>query len=42
VDAVYVLHAFAKKTQKTTARDVEIGRQRLALLRTLRESHGEN
>jgi phage-related protein len=27
-EAVYVLHAFEKKTQKTERRDIEIGRQR--------------
>jgi len=29
-DAVYVLHAFQKKTQTTSKRDVDIARQRLA------------
>lgn len=29
-DAIYVLHAFQKKTQTTSARDIEIARQRLA------------
>ena len=28
-DAVYVLHCFQKKTQKTAARDVELARRRL-------------
>lgn len=27
-DAVYVLHAFAKKTQKTSRKDIEIARRR--------------
>ena len=27
-EAIYVLHAFEKKTQKTPARDLEIGRER--------------
>jgi len=27
-EAVYVLHAFQKKTQKTAKHDIEIGRQR--------------
>ena len=27
-EAIYVLHAFQKKTQKTAKRDIEIGRQR--------------
>ncbi|HZB89290.1 MAG TPA: type II toxin-antitoxin system RelE/ParE family toxin [Terracidiphilus sp.] len=29
-DAIYVLHAFQKKTQATSKRDIEIARQRLA------------
>ena len=29
-NAVYVLHAFEKKTQKTRQADIELGRQRLA------------
>jgi len=29
-DAVYVLHAFQKKTQSTSKRDTDIARQRLA------------
>ena len=29
-EAVYVLHAFEKKTQKTAKRDIELGRARLA------------
>lgn len=32
-DAVYVLHAFQKKTQATSKRDVEIARERFAQLR---------
>ena len=28
-DAVYVLHAFQKKTQKTAQRDIDLARQRL-------------
>jgi len=27
-DAVYVLHAFQKKTRKTTQRDIELARRR--------------
>jgi phage-related protein len=27
-EAIYVLHAFQKKTQKTAKRDIEVGRQR--------------
>lgn len=29
-EAVYVLHAFQKKTQKTARRDIELARRRLA------------
>ena len=29
-DAVYVLHAFEKKTQKTRQADIELGQRRLA------------
>lgn len=32
VDAVYVLHAFQKKTQTTSKRDIEIARKRFAQL----------
>jgi len=32
-DAVYVLHAFQKKTQKTQKRDVEIARRRLKAMK---------
>ena len=40
-EAVYVLHAFAKKTAKTTQRDVRIARVRFeALLAKRRGTHG--
>lgn len=29
-EAIYVLHAFEKKTQKTAKRDIELGRARMA------------
>lgn len=32
-DAVYVLHAFQKKTQATSKRDIEIARERFAKLK---------
>jgi phage-related protein len=32
-DAVYILHAFEKKSAKTAARDIETAKQRLADLR---------
>ena len=31
-EAIYVLHAFEKKTKKTAARDLDIGRERLRAL----------
>ena len=31
-DAIYVLHAFQKKTQSTSKRDIELAKQRFALL----------
>lgn len=31
-EAVYVLHAFQKKTQATSRRDIEVGRKRFAQL----------
>lgn len=31
-DAVYVLHAFQKKTQTTSKRDIDLAKQRFALL----------
>src|SRR5271170_7722545 len=33
VEAVYVLHAFQKKTQSTTKKDLEIARQRFGMLK---------
>ena len=38
-EAIYVLHAFEKKTQKTAARDLEIGRDRFRALEKLRQQH---
>jgi phage-related protein len=32
-EAVYVLHAFAKKTQRTTQRDIDLAQRRLKELR---------
>ncbi len=32
-DAIHVLHAFQKKTQKTARRDLEIARERLRELK---------
>lgn len=36
-EAVYVLHVFQKKTQKTSALDLEVARQRLALIQRSRK-----
>ena len=40
-EAIYVLHAFEKKTQKTTAHDLQIGRNRFRALRKLGQQHGQ-
>ena len=32
-DVIYVLHVFAKKTQKTSALDIELGKKRYRELR---------
>jgi phage-related protein len=37
-EAIYVLHAFQKKTQKTTKQDIEIGQQRYQQMIEHRES----
>jgi phage-related protein len=37
-EAVYVLHAFQKKTQKTARRDIEIGRQRYSAVQNGRRA----
>lgn len=31
-EAVYVLHAFVKKTQQTSLRDIRVARKRLAMI----------
>jgi phage-related protein len=36
-DAVYVLHAFQKKTQATAKRDIDLARQRLQQIRRWQE-----
>ena len=38
-DAIYVLHAFRKKTQKTRARDLELAQRRLQLVKQERSTH---
>ena len=35
--AIYVLHAFEKKTQRTASRDLEIGRERFRALEKVRQ-----
>ena len=40
-EAIYVLHAFEKKTQKTSARDLRIGRQRFRAIQKLGQQHGK-
>ena len=40
-EAIYALHAFEKKTRKTAARDLEIGRDRFRALGQLRQQHGK-
>ena len=40
-EAIYVLHAFEKKTQKTSAHDLRIGRDRFRGLRKLGPEHGK-
>jgi phage-related protein len=41
VEAICVLHAFEKKTQKTSARDLRIGQDRFRALGKLRQQHGK-
>jgi hypothetical protein len=40
-EAVYVLHAFEKRTQKTSAHDLRIGRDRFRVLKKLGQQHGK-
>ena len=40
-EAVYVLHAFEKKTRKTAAHDLELGRIRFRSVGKLRQQHGK-
>ena len=40
-EATYVLHAFEKKTRKTSRRDLEIGRNRFHALEKLRQQYGK-
>src|SRR5262245_20388462 len=40
-EALYVLHAFEKKTQKTSSRDLKIGRDRFRVLAKLGQHYGQ-
>lgn len=40
-EAIYVLHAFEKKTWKTSAHDLRIGRDRFRALRKLEQRDGK-
>jgi|SRR3990172_6225839 len=40
-EAIYVLHAFEKKAQETSAQDLRIGRDRFRALGKLRQQHGK-
>ncbi len=40
-EAIYVLHAFQKKTQKTSKLDIEIGQKRYQQMLQYRQSHKE-
>ena len=40
-DGIYVLHAFEKKTQKTSANDLRTGRDRFRAIAKLRQQHGK-
>ena len=40
-EAIYVLHAFEKKTQKKSAHDLRLGRERFGALKRLGQQHGK-
>jgi phage-related protein len=40
-EAIYVLHAFQKKTQKTSAYDLRIGRERFRVIQKVGQQHGK-
>jgi hypothetical protein len=40
-EAIYVLHACEKKTQKTSAHDLQIGRERFRAIAKLRQQHAK-
>ena len=39
-DAIYVLHAFQKKTQQTSKRDIELAKQRLKSIQSQESEDG--
>lgn len=41
-EAVYVLHTFQKKTQKTSKRDIELGQRRYTKMLQYRQTQKEN
>jgi phage-related protein len=41
-EAIYVLHAFEKRTQKTSAADLKIGRERFRALEKTRHHDGKD
>jgi phage-related protein len=40
-EAVYILHAFEKKTRKTSTHDLRIGRDRFRAIQKLEQQHGK-
>ena len=40
-EAIYVLHAFEKKRQKTSAQDLRLGRDHFRSLKQLEQQHGK-
>jgi phage-related protein len=40
-EAVYILHAFEKKTRKTSTHDLRIGRDRFRAIEKLEQQHGK-
>jgi phage-related protein len=39
-EAIYILHAFEKRTRKTSQRDINLGRRRLGELADFRRARG--
>ena len=40
-EAIYILHAFEKKTRKTSAHDLQLGRDRFRAMQKLGQQHGK-